>query len=424
MKKIVIFIIFFNFLFAKCINERLSIALPDNTSLKSAILAIAKECRYSVVYGDSMAREIVYNKKITPVEIHKKSVNYIFDILISKNNLHYKIENDMLEISYVLTKTFKVDYIDSTRIGNSNTDVTISGSSSSKSDSSNSGSTGANIVTEERFNFWQDLEENLQKIIKRPEDKDDSYEASIVIDRKSGLVIASGTKRQLDRVKKYIDDMLESLRKQVVIDVQIISVALNKSHTVGIDWSKFSLDFGASSIWNSDYSKTKENGAVTTKDSKSLVIKQNTKLEMGGFFNFLKQYGEAKSLSNPKIVAINNQPTMISVGHNVNYLIKSSTTTGGSTTTVSENQIPASLFVGVLLDITAQIDDDNYVTLRINPSISEFKYSEDAIKQVNARSLPPDTVTRRISSVVRVKDGDSIILGGLISSTNENRKIK
>jgi general secretion pathway protein D len=115
---------------------------------------------------------------------------------------------------------------------------------------------------------------------------------------------------------------------------------------------------------------------------------------------------------------------MISVGDNINYLIKESYSTGTTTTTVTESQIPASLFVGVLLDITPQIDEEGFITLRINPSISEFKYSEDSVKQNEARALPPDTVTRRISSVVRVKDGDSIILGGLISSTRGERENK
>ena len=444
-KAVLIFLLFFATvsLDATCKDELLSLTLPDNSTLKQALNTLAKECRYTIIYSDKKTREIVTQKVLSPVEVYRKGIEHIFDVLISRNNLHYKLENDILTVSHVMTKSFKVDYIDSTRTGNSNTDVIISGStfngsqgsgtgssystsysSSGASGSSTtginngtSGATGAYIKTTESFDFWQDLESNLQSIIDRPEDGDEKYNASIIINKKSGLVIASGTKKQLDRVENYLNQVLDSLRKQVIIDVQIIGVTLDDSHTLGIDWSRFSLDFDIMGTLTNNKEDTTVNGTRTFSETESIVVDRSAGLQMSGFFNFLRQFGETKSLSNPKVLAINNQPSMISVGDNINYLIKESYSTGTTTTTVTESQIPASLFVGVLLDITPQIDEAGFITLRINPSISEFKYSEDSVKQSEARNLPPDTVTRRISSVVRVKDGDSIILGGLISST-------
>lgn len=433
-------------LHARCTDDLLSLTLPDGSTLNQALNTLARECRYTIIYSDARSRTIVKEKRLAPVEIYRKGIDHIFDILISRNNLHYTLEEDILTVSHVMTRTFKVDYIDSTRTGNSNTDVIISGSTfnssqgttggygGGKSANYGSGSTGTNqgtngatgayIKTTESFDFWQDLKENLQKIIDRPEDGDEKYDASIIINKKSGLVIASGTKKQLDRVETYIDQVLDSLRKQVIIDVQIIGVTLDDSHTLGIDWSKFSLDFDITGSFTNDVDDTTTNGTRTLNETESIVIDRSAGLQMSGFFNFLRQFGETKSLSNPKILAINNQPSMISVGDNINYLIKESYSTGTTTTTVTESQIPASLFVGVLLDITPQIDEADFITLRINPSISEFKYSEDSVKQSEARTLPPDTVTRRISSVVRVRDGDSIILGGLISSTKGEQENK
>ncbi|MDQ1340877.1 MAG: ral secretion pathway protein [Campylobacterota bacterium] len=428
---------------AKCVDDRLSLTLPDNTLLSQAINIMAKECRFSVVYSDRKTKSIIQGKTLSPIDINRKEIDYIFDVLLSRNNLHYEIEDDILTISYVATKTFKVDYIDSTRTGNSNTDVIISGSSATSTTggtttggtattaagagtatagattggTSNSGSTGAYIQTTESFDFWQDLSSNLHQIVERPEDEEDTYRSTLIINKKSGQVIATGTKKQLDRIEKYIKEVLDALRKQVIIDVKIVSVALDKSHSVGIDWSNFSLDLGLTGTLLDSVDDQTLNGVKTKTESNSIVIDKSASLEMGAFFNFLRGYGETRSLSNPKILAINNQPSMISVGDNINYLVTSTYTTGTTTTATSESQLPQSLFVGVLLDITPQIDDEGFITLRINPSISEFKYSEDAVKQTTVRNLPPDTVTRRISSVVRVKDGDSIILGGLISST-------
>lgn len=435
-------------LYAKCADERLSLALPDDITLSRALNSLAGECRFSIIYSDTATRDIVAGKVLSPIKIDRKGIGHILDILIGRNNLHYTLENDILSVAHVKTKTFKVDYIDSTRTGNSNTDVIISGSSfnsasgSSGSSSSagtgsslsggsaggtggsTSGATGAYIKTTESFDFWEDLGKSLQQIINLPKEGEENYPASVIINKKSGLVIATGTKRQLDRVEDYIGQVLDSLRKQVIIDVQIIGVTLDNSHTLGIDWSQFSLDFDITGGLINNKDDTTLNGTRTLTESESIVVDRSANLQMSGFFNFLRQFGETKSLSNPKVLAINNQPSMISVGDNINYLIKESISTGTTTATVSESQIPASLFVGVLLDITPQIDEQGFITLRINPSISEFKYSEDSVKQTTVRSLPPDTVTRRISSVVRVKDGDSIILGGLISSTKGEQENK
>jgi len=427
IKKLLLIITLFSLLFAKCKDRTFSITFTNNIPLKSALLIIAKECHYSIVYTDDKTKKIVESLKLPHTEINKKTIDDVLDTLISKNNLFFNVKNDVLSISYIITKIFKINYIDSTRIGSSNTDVTISGSgvSSSSSDkNTNSGTTGVNITTEERFDFWQDLEENLIDLINRPEDDLKLDSSPVIVNPKSGLIAVSGTKRQLSRVEKYINKLSNSLNKQVLIDIKIISVTLDKSHKIGIDWSDFSLNFSMTNEQGSSYERVNNNGATTTTDIKSMIINKNAKLQMSGFFNFLKQFGETKSLSNPKVIAINNQPTMISVGDNINYLIKTSTTTSNGTTTISQNQIPASLFIGVLLDITAQIDDNDFITLRINPSISEFKYSKDAIKQTDARVLPPDTVSRRISTVVRVKNGSSIILGGLISSTKGEQENK
>jgi general secretion pathway protein D len=73
-----------------------------------------------------------------------------------------------------------------------------------------------------------------------------------------------------------------------------------------------------------------------------------------------------------------------------------------------------SVFAGILLDITPEIDANGLITLKINPSISE---TVDAVSANNAlRKIPPDLLRRQNASVVKVKDGEHAILGGLITS--------
>ena len=74
-----------------------------------------------------------------------------------------------------------------------------------------------------------------------------------------------------------------------------------------------------------------------------------------------------------------------------------------------------SVFAGILLDITPEIADDHTITLKINPSVSETTQDMSATDSTD-RQMPPDLDRRQLSSVVTVKDGSRIILGGLINT--------
>ena len=94
--------------------------------------------------------------------------------------------------------------------------------------------------------------------------------------------------------------------------------------------------------------------------------------------------------------------------------------TGGGVAATTQNENVQSVFAGILLDITPEISDDNTITLKINPSVSETTQDMSATNSSD-RKMPPDLDRRQLSSVVTVKDGSRIILGGLINTkTTDN----
>ena len=72
--------------------------------------------------------------------------------------------------------------------------------------------------------------------------------------------------------------------------------------------------------------------------------------------------------------------------------------------------------MGILLDITPEISNDNVIILRINPTISAFR-DETQISDTT-RGMAPDTTENKLSTVIRIKDGQTLILGGLITNSN------
>ena len=67
------------------------------------------------------------------------------------------------------------------------------------------------------------------------------------------------------------------------------------------------------------------------------------------------------------------------------------------------------------MNILPEVSDDGKIMLRINPSLNTFKYQEDNVRQTAARIIAPDTLQKKLSTVVQVNSGDTIVLGGLIS---------
>ena len=100
--------------------------------------------------------------------------------------------------------------------------------------------------------------------------------------------------------------------------------------------------------------------------------------------NFLETNGKTKVVSSPKVTTLNNQQALISVGDNINYRVMEETDNGSNnnnnnrlTTTYKQY----SVFIGILLNLLPEVSDNNKIMLRINPSLSSFKYAEDDNKR-------------------------------------------
>ena len=244
-----------------------------------------------------------------------------------------------------------------------------------------------------------------------------------IINKEAGLVTVSGTAEQLQRVQSYIDAMMQRLHRQVMIDVKILSVNLDNSKQTGINWGELyklqNVKVGYESVNTSNVDKYSEgtiSDIINNGVFHSNLLRLTGSTSVTDVVKFLKTQGDVTSISNPKVVTLSNQPAVFSSGDQLYYkLSASSRQTGGgaATSETYNNEVVKSVFAGILLDITPQITDDGEVILKINPSISSVK---SEVKNDGVRRLPPDLQKKQISSVVKLRDGEKIVLGGLISS--------
>ncbi len=448
---------------ADCQYRLFNITSANGTKIRSFVNQLSKDCQFTVIVRGKYTKNKL-KKRLSQTYIKNMTLNEVFKLILSDRNLFYTFKNNILTITYLQTKTFNIDYILSQRKGVGSTDIALGSnnnsnatgglmttgqnrSSSSATNSSNSGSStgnnvnsGISITSTDEVQFWNKLSAQLQRVMNRPEDR---YIAQRpIINKNAGLITVTATSNQLKRLSIYLQRLQKKVELQVLIDVQLLTVTMDKSKTTGIDWSKlYSLgDINAKWAFGEGTNGASASGTTSTSTastgssiSSALggIIPSNYISITGGaslsnIIKFLKTQGSVKSISNPKILTLNNQPALITSGTQYFYTIKQSAnqqgSSGGVASTV-QNNVVKSVFAGILLDITPEISNNNMITLKINPSISET--ADTTITQTSAtRTTPPDLSRRQLSSVVTVKNGSRIILGGLIhtiTTVNDNK---
>ena len=417
---------------ADCTYQLFSISSVKGTQIGEYVDQLSDECSFTVIVTDPEAEKRL-GKKLNKTHLKNLTVDEVLDLVLKENNLFYTLENNILHISYLVTRTFDIDYIISTRKSIGTTSVTLSTSSASatgetatagEGGGNSGGDSGIEIETIDEVSFWENLDLEFQAILNRPED---NYTANApIINKTAGLVTVSATPRQVDRLDVYLKEMQRKAKAQVLIDVKLLSVTLDNKHETGIDWSQLyalqNLDLSA------DFKNTLNVTSFTDKSITEMssfinggldghLLSATAGLKLNEVVKFLKTQGNVKSISNPKILTMNNQPAVISVGNEYFYKITSTTNTqsAGGNVGTEDNEV-SSVFAGVLLDITPEIDDAGRITLKVNPSLSATIVP--ITQGDTARDVPPDLNRRQLSSVVTVQDGERVILGGLISSSD------
>ena len=411
MKKILLILSLGLLLFASNCDTKFfsyanSINKNERLSIKSFLnLLVTQKCDINIIYKDNIAKEIVQDK-MPYVRIKNYSLREILDLILTQKGLFYTLNGNNLEISYYKTKTYKINFISSTRSGESKLDATDN-----------------KIQNTYEFDFWDKVKNQISDLLNSNFSIDPNYSIlkangdnvfPPVVDKDSGLIMITGTMKQLKVVDEYIKNLMNSLTKEVLIDVHIYSVELSASHKTGIDWANLSLSLGYNNNHDGTFSQNPLSVPLRAKYlGGSEAVFNAATFNIAGFLNFLAQNGNVNSISNPKIMTLNNQQAIISVGNTIYYKYASKVVTdqnGNPSTQYTVN----SEFVGVVLDITPQISDDGTIILSISPKLSKFR-DINQLSDTN-RGMPPDTTDNTMQSIVKLKDNQTLVLGGLITN--------
>ena len=443
-----------NLVAGSCSSKLFSVTIDSKLTVGDVIDNLADTCGLTVIVKDDAAKKRM-NKKLYYVKLKNSTLKGFLNIILKENDLHYTLQGNVLKVSYLITRTFRVHYISGQRVGKSQANVTIANSSNTAGGGLGAGSggaganvskTGISIESNDEFKFWRTVEGEVQRILIGAGDGSTHYAKTgegwtgpdgqvweynplaPIVNPEAGMITVTGTSRQINRVARYLHTLTKQIKQQVLIDVRILAVQFDDSTTAGVDSSQL---YALQNFTVNTLAMSQKNIASYTFDavegiteatflpgsapSAAKLVNITGNAKVSEVVKFLNTQGDVKAISSPRVMTMNNQPALISVGKEIFYKIKSaSTASSGGGAVAAEGETVDSVFAGILLDITPEIDANGMITLKINPSISD---TVDNVESAGTtRDIPPDLLRRQIASVVKIKDGQHAILGGLIIS--------
>lgn len=436
-------------------------------------LAIVSGTRYSMLLPPDLSGQLTLNLKNVTVREALESIREIYGYEFSMQGTRIAIQPNTMQ-----TRLYQVSYLATKRGGGSATRVTSSHSATGSGAAGSAAPTGTSpggpandstsVFTGQSTDFWFDLSQaiavtlNCEYEVLRPTTLTTTSPGAVaiaqaqgqrldkmkcpdgrnyVVNQQSGVVMVRAMPAELREIGKLLKAMQANVERQVMIEAKIIDVELNEGYQSGINWQQ--LASNGTPRWSMNAQTGNVNAfppaidAATTLTGATGLLRS---FSVGGalglafqttnfaaLINFLQSQGTVHVMSSPRIATLNNQKAVLKVGSD-DYFITSvtppsytSTGTTGTATTVNPPTITAQpFFSGIALDVTPQIDDGGFITLHIRPSVTEVSEKEKTINfgSQGTYTLPyASSKVKETDSIVRVKDGTIVAIGGLMSQT-------
>lgn len=230
-------------------------------------------------------------------------------------------------------------------------------------------------------------------------------------DVRSNKLIVRDTPVSLAEIDKLVHSF-DVREQQVLIEAKILQVVLSDQHKFGVDWEAVVTKYHNLNFKN-DFSILSSNEKSGTVTIGTLASDDYTAL-----LEALKTAGETNILSSPRITALNKQEARILVGSQEPYVTTTTTTPASGPTTTAESI--SFIDVGIKLYVTPTIHRDNFITMKIRPEVSSVTRT---LTTSNNNTIPV-VETSEAETMVMIKDGVTVIIGGLIKEETINSENK
>lgn len=364
------------------------------------------------------------------------TVRGALDLLATKTGYVYSLRNNMIYWQAFVTRTFDIafmpggtDYLmgktANTSTGNTSqggTNGTVSNyvsSDASESEYSNLKGT---------LSIWKDLDTTIRQLL--------SKDGRVIVSESSTSVTVRDKPTNVELISQYIGNLNHNLSKQVLVKVQVLDVELENDYSFGINWQIIANAFNKSPfVINGNYGTPV---SITTLTPQPVINGATIPAPQFGFnsaqdpndpngvpsytilLNALNQQGKTSIVSEPRVVCLNNQVSVIRVVKQNGYVASVQNTTlasGGTapTSTVTSQVTPGTLITGLTLYILPKILKDK-IYLQINADLS----TNNNFTTFSASGIQlPNITEKHFNQRSMIKSGDTLILSGFRQVSNK-----
>ncbi|MCC6201402.1 MAG: hypothetical protein IT494_00180 [Gammaproteobacteria bacterium] len=395
----------------------------NDVPVRELLFALARDATVNIDIHPGVSGNVTLNAiEQTLPQILERIAGQV-DIRYQERDGAYVISPDTATV-----RSYRIDYVNMQR------DSTLQMQVSTQIEAAGQNNSAADIRSVSNNRFWQTLSVNLLALLGEtvPIDDEGKLPASdkVIANPEAGLVLVNATERQHRRVQAFIDAVLASAQRQVMIEATIVEVRLDDRYQTGIDWTlvRQAGRAGLGSVLT--LAGTPASGEVPT-----LVFNYTDPnkegLDVSATINLLERFGTTRVLSSPRIMAMNNQTAVLKVSENRVYFTVEGTirdiegTASGFSRretifTTTAHTVP----VGFVMNVTPQINDNDVVLLNVRPTISRIiGYVRDpnpSLVREDGKEIVseiPEIAVRELESLLRLTNGQIAVLGGLMQDT-------
>ena len=451
----------------------------NDVPVKDLLFSIARDTQYNIDLHPGITGKVSLNAVQEPLPA-------ILDRIARQPNLRYEMNGRTVSVmpDTPYAKTYTVNYVNVARNTTSSVGVAAQiastgvgsiGNTASSNASTSGNSSTTTVASQSNNDLWTVLADNIRTILagtravtqsnaERAERLDAEKAAraervsqaeaaskagagaanlftaafanqplgdgkyDVAVNPVAGTVTVLGTARQQELVQQYLDRVMQSAQRQVLIEATIVEVTLKDQYRAGIDWSKALQGATGWSINTLGGGTNALAGTLTP-----FIQATYTNAGSNGFtaaIDLLESYGNTRVLSSPKLMALNNQTALLKVVNNLVYFtITADTTTAANVAqTTTFTSTPQTVPVGVVMSVLPQINENGMVSLTVRPTISrqvgtvEDPNPELKKNNLNISNRIPVIQVREMESLLQVKSGQTVILGGLIQDDTNNAR--
>lgn len=370
------------------------------------------------------------------------SIKGALDLLSAKTGFIYNVRGNNIYWQSFITKTFDVAFMP----GATDYQMGKPGAGGGVTSPSSAGGGGqtVNAVLDDSasaqysnlkgsLSVWRDLEATIRQLM--------SPDGKVIVSEATTSVTVRDKPANVALISRFIANFNKTLSEQVLVKVQVLDITLQEAFSFGINWEAVKTSFGNKFLLNANYgtpisisslaplattvpfpgtntfpNTQISNGVANPGLAQAGMLNNGHSTGVTALINALTQQGKVSIVTEPRVVCLNNQVSVIRIVNQEGYLASVQNTTvagasgGGSAGTITSQLTPGTLITGLTLYVLPKIMGHK-IYLQVNADLSN-KVSITQASSGGQTIQLPNLTQKQFNQRSVIGSGDTLILSG------------